>query len=85
MTAALFERCDDDRDVVLAERVGLKRLAIHVHDKALIGSADGIPSGRHEHARGINSHVSVRVAQDLEDCGGISRDRPLHFDAFVCH
>ena len=71
-----------DGDVVLAQRIVVERLAVHVHDEAVADRRDGIAVGVLQHAGGVDRDVALRVAEHREDVGGGCGDGALDFDAF---
>src|SRR4029077_3311918 len=83
---------DYDLHVGAAELGGVVQgLSVHVHDEAVAHVADQLPVGRLEHARAVDSDVTLRVAQQGEDGRGLGRYRAGDLDplcrhaAIVCH
>jgi hypothetical protein len=61
--AALLEGGDDDGDVVLAQRVVLERLPVHVDHERVTHGGDGISRGGHKHPRGVDRDMALRVCE----------------------
>ena len=73
------------RDVVLAHRVVVERLAVHVHDEPVAHGGHRIAGGVEQHPGGVDRDVALRVGQDLEDRSRLRLDGPLDFHALSRH
>ncbi len=79
--SVLLELADLHRDVVTTQWEVVEGLAVHVHDEAVADPAHRVPVGVLQHARRIDRHMALRVAQHGEDVRGGSGDRAGHLDA----
>src|SRR5438874_2259163 len=63
----LVELGDRDSDVVLAQRVVVQRLTVHVDHEGVADRRGGLARGGLQHARAVDSDLALRVRQDGED------------------
>src|SRR5918993_158386 len=75
--AVLLEGGDDDGDVVLAERVVVERLPVHVDDEPIADRADRRPLGGQQHPGAVDGHVPPGIGQHPEHGGGAGGDQAL--------
>jgi len=74
------QREDRDRDVVAAQREVVERLAVHVDHEGVPHRGDRLTGRVHQHARAVDGHVPLRIAQDTEDRRRLGLDQPLDLE-----
>src|SRR6185437_12823324 len=74
---------DDDGDVVLAHRVVVERLAVHVDDELVAHLRRRLTRRALQHARAVDGHVALRVAQHREDARRVEGDHAPELDALA--
>jgi hypothetical protein len=83
--AIALERRDADGHGVLTEGNVVQRFTIHVHEEGVSNLGHWRALGVHQHARSVDSDVSVGIAQERKDQTRRDGDGSLYFYALLTH